>query len=247
MTRDDQAFIAAIIANPADDLPRLVYADWLDDRGDPRGEFIRVQVELAGLEVVADQFRVIDILRDGYGPTLRRRDALRRRERELFHAASGGWIEAMPRCTYNLVDTMSTSPRGDPWFVVRRGFPEHLAASWEQFARYADELRAATPLRKVRLTTRPRVTGRDDEPNRTTTFTLDDRPEVSHLMTREAMLSARNAEGVADVVWSKLLAEAFPGVEFELPPEMRAGIYFVDVQIPVTNPRRMFVSSLTGE
>ena len=42
-------FLAAICANPDDDAPRLVYADWLDEHGDPRGEFIRVQVELAAL------------------------------------------------------------------------------------------------------------------------------------------------------------------------------------------------------
>jgi uncharacterized protein (TIGR02996 family) len=37
-------FVAAICAEPEDDLPRLIYADWLDDRGDPRGEFIRLQL-----------------------------------------------------------------------------------------------------------------------------------------------------------------------------------------------------------
>ena len=37
-------FVAAICAEPEDNLPRLIYADWLDDRGDPRGEFIRLQV-----------------------------------------------------------------------------------------------------------------------------------------------------------------------------------------------------------
>lgn len=30
-----KALLAAIVANPADDLPRLVAADWLDERGDP--------------------------------------------------------------------------------------------------------------------------------------------------------------------------------------------------------------------
>lgn len=40
-------FLAEIAASPDDDLPRLVYADWLEERGDPRGEFIRVQCELA--------------------------------------------------------------------------------------------------------------------------------------------------------------------------------------------------------
>jgi uncharacterized protein (TIGR02996 family) len=45
----DDAFLADIIANPDDDNLRLIYADYLDERGDPRGEFIRVQIELARL------------------------------------------------------------------------------------------------------------------------------------------------------------------------------------------------------
>jgi uncharacterized protein (TIGR02996 family) len=44
------AFLKAILADTdGDDGPRLVYADWLDEHGDPRGEFIRVQCELARL------------------------------------------------------------------------------------------------------------------------------------------------------------------------------------------------------
>jgi uncharacterized protein (TIGR02996 family) len=40
------AFLADIVEHPEDDAPRLVYADWLEDNGDPdRAEFIRVQVE----------------------------------------------------------------------------------------------------------------------------------------------------------------------------------------------------------
>lgn len=46
MTQDD-AFLQAIMDNPDDDAPRLIYADWLDERDDPRGEFIRVQCRLA--------------------------------------------------------------------------------------------------------------------------------------------------------------------------------------------------------
>src|SRR5262245_5524871 len=45
----DAAFLDAILANPSEDGPRLVYADWLDEHGDPRGELIRVQCELAQL------------------------------------------------------------------------------------------------------------------------------------------------------------------------------------------------------
>jgi uncharacterized protein (TIGR02996 family) len=44
---DEQAFIQAILANPTDDGPRLVYADWLEERGNPRGEFLRIQTALA--------------------------------------------------------------------------------------------------------------------------------------------------------------------------------------------------------
>jgi uncharacterized protein (TIGR02996 family) len=44
MTNDD--FLQGILAHPDDDVPRLIYADWLEERGDPRGEFIRVQCEL---------------------------------------------------------------------------------------------------------------------------------------------------------------------------------------------------------
>lgn len=40
--------LAACRARPADDLPRLVLADWLDEHGQPeRAEFVRVQVELS--------------------------------------------------------------------------------------------------------------------------------------------------------------------------------------------------------
>lgn len=42
---EDEAFIRAIIDGPGDDLPRLVYADWLDDRGDPRGPYLRAECE----------------------------------------------------------------------------------------------------------------------------------------------------------------------------------------------------------
>lgn len=45
----EREFLAAIVAAPADDAPRLAYAAWLRGRGDPRGEFIEVQCELAAL------------------------------------------------------------------------------------------------------------------------------------------------------------------------------------------------------
>ena len=45
-----RAFLEAILAQPDDDTPRLVYADWLEEQGDSaRAEFIRVQIERARL------------------------------------------------------------------------------------------------------------------------------------------------------------------------------------------------------
>ena len=57
---DQDALLAAIIANPDDDTPRLMYADWLDEHlpdkvpspaagPSARAEYIRVQCRLAGL------------------------------------------------------------------------------------------------------------------------------------------------------------------------------------------------------
>jgi uncharacterized protein (TIGR02996 family) len=42
---EDETFIRAIVDSPGDDLPRLVYADWLDDRDDPRGPYLRAERE----------------------------------------------------------------------------------------------------------------------------------------------------------------------------------------------------------
>jgi uncharacterized protein (TIGR02996 family) len=50
MAQDERDFLAAIQATPADDILRLVYADWLDERGDCRGEFLRLQIQLKSLD-----------------------------------------------------------------------------------------------------------------------------------------------------------------------------------------------------
>src|SRR5262245_45655054 len=47
---ENQAMLSAIIADPNDDRPRLVYADWLEKHGQlDRARLIRVQIELARL------------------------------------------------------------------------------------------------------------------------------------------------------------------------------------------------------
>lgn len=41
MSGEEAAFWAAVRANPDDETARLVFADWLADRGDPRAEYMR--------------------------------------------------------------------------------------------------------------------------------------------------------------------------------------------------------------
>lgn len=45
---EETAFIEALKANPEDAVTRCVCADWLEERGDARGELIRVEAEMAG-------------------------------------------------------------------------------------------------------------------------------------------------------------------------------------------------------
>lgn len=44
---DGDRLLAAIVASPSDDAPRLAWADWLTEHGDPRGEFVLLQINRA--------------------------------------------------------------------------------------------------------------------------------------------------------------------------------------------------------
>lgn len=47
MDPQERALIAAVRAAPDADEPRVVYADWLQQRGEPRGELVMLQLEIA--------------------------------------------------------------------------------------------------------------------------------------------------------------------------------------------------------
>ena len=70
-----EPFLRMIAAKPYDDEPRLIYADWLEERGESQGEFIRIQCELARLP-------------DG-SPL---REALEASERELLKVHAEEWL-----------------------------------------------------------------------------------------------------------------------------------------------------------
>lgn len=76
---EQAGFIEAILETPDDDGMRLIFADWLEERNDPYGEFIRIQVRLAS-QPIGD-------------PT---RDALRQREQDLLIQHGATWRSYLP-------------------------------------------------------------------------------------------------------------------------------------------------------
>jgi uncharacterized protein (TIGR02996 family) len=87
---DDAAFLRAITAAPDDAAPRLVYADWLDERGDPRGEFIRLQTAMDALPVSGE----------AYAARRPRREALRAEIDPAWLAAMGYTLRHRPLFTH---------------------------------------------------------------------------------------------------------------------------------------------------
>lgn len=99
------AFLQSILESPEDDTPRLVYADWLDENGDPeRAEFIRTQVETARL-----------------APNDLKRRALEKQTAALLKAHGKEWVRP-------LADALRC-PRGSQLhgWTFRRGFVEEVA------------------------------------------------------------------------------------------------------------------------
>jgi uncharacterized protein (TIGR02996 family) len=92
-TTTGAALRAAILASPEDDAPRLVYADWLDENGEPeRAEFVRVQCELTAMSWVPHHNPTI-AGPGGKQPTdPERYGYLRQRERELEKEHWLDWI-----------------------------------------------------------------------------------------------------------------------------------------------------------
>jgi uncharacterized protein (TIGR02996 family) len=162
------SYLRAVLALPDDDGPRLCAADWWDERGAAeRAEFVRVQCELArwSCECDTSEERVYhDECR------CKERAELRRRERELaVHCAAwAGTDEMMKALGADRVRRLGLSMAftdlefsldGRPFALgeFRRGFVEEVTAAAADFLAHADALRAACPLRRVRLTTRPRL------------------------------------------------------------------------------------------
>ena len=119
-----EGLLAAVIAEPDSDLPRLVMADWYDENGEPeRAEFIRVQIELArGVRGKA------------------RRAAMEARAAELLTEHGGRWREPLA--------SLGVSDYG---VQFRRGFVYgvELDDVDDDFALRAPDLFAAAPIQRI--------------------------------------------------------------------------------------------------
>jgi uncharacterized protein (TIGR02996 family) len=135
------AFLRDVVESYDDDAPRLVYADWLEENGDPqRAEFIRVQCALAPLE--------------DYDPP---RWDLAAREADLLAANRRRWLAELPEVLITVGDYL---PR------FERGFPAEVELRASAFVKRGAELVAAgcagfelADVGKARVQTCPHLAG----------------------------------------------------------------------------------------
>ena len=159
---DGDALLAAIRVHPDEDVPRLAYADWLDENGQPeRAAFIRVQVELARKEnrTRLSPECVCDMLAIGEPCCVacqRREDeveALKARERELLDVTNGKrWF---PEFSFVACGDLSRYTGTHLLGTARRGFVESVAGPWADWVIEADEALERYPIQSVSLTTMP--------------------------------------------------------------------------------------------
>lgn len=159
MTTAGAGFIEAIVAAPDDDAVRLVYADVLDDAGQPkRAELIRLQVACRSLlngqrpmPPEDDLAFCLDI----------------RRSFELIEVHGYGWCDGLlgpdwktsGNCKYTNGAVVSyhkgDKHTGEIGVAFEGGFVESVVMDAADWLAHAEALVAAAPLKEVRLTTMP--------------------------------------------------------------------------------------------
>ena len=112
----NDAFLEEIRSDPEDIIPRLVYADWLEENGDAQAELIRVQCELDSLPVDA----------------MAEREELRKREQELLKEYQAEWVEPLKKLDVRGIE-------------IKRGFVEGIRVDAEVFIEKAPEIVERVP------------------------------------------------------------------------------------------------------
>ncbi len=137
-----EALLQEIIDNPDADLPRLVYADWLEEFGGEteRAEFIRIQCELMLPK---------NITKAG-NPRLRKNRAARKRERELLLRHCDEWSSI----GLNFYMAFASNPHRPIHNGVffRRGFIEVVSCVMNDWIEHGPKLVRDHPIKFVKIT-----------------------------------------------------------------------------------------------
>lgn len=165
----DAGLLADICANPDDTDLRLIYADWLDENGqEERGEFIRLQIELANWPCNCDS----DYERVYHDECrCKEKGELQRRERDLWASAADDAMQidkplwgVLPNWhisgwSPNELHIVNLHSEQHPEMraAFRRGFVEVVTCTAADWIQHAEAITAAAPIREVTLTTWPDV------------------------------------------------------------------------------------------
>src|SRR5258708_7528024 len=115
---EDRAVVGALRAQPEDDAPRLAYAAWLRDRGDPRGDFIDAQVRWHQARLAWDYAAMVQHAA---------------RERELLRQHEAAWLAPLAALGLHNAE-------------FRRGFVEAAGIVAAKFFKHGDKLFELAPL-----------------------------------------------------------------------------------------------------
>ena len=136
----DEAFLRAIREAPADDAPRLIYADWLEEHGrTDRAELIRLQCRIARLPR-ADEGR--GVLAD--------------RVKELLRRNWEEWVGPLreivgPRRDRHGEGWLCEEYHPDGLHRFHRGFVDRLTLEAERFLSFGEKLASLVPLKDLNL------------------------------------------------------------------------------------------------
>jgi len=144
MTDEERAHLNAVIESPDDDLPRLVFADWLDEQDEAdRAQFIRLEVAIARAKVPLERVFNTDVRKarsELAGLELERDRLLHRHHHPLRTSALARGLPHWP------------FPRDQIEPIWERGFVRGVICSGGMWLEYGDDVMRDNPIRDVTLT-----------------------------------------------------------------------------------------------